>query len=255
MFDALHSNSVWSLVLQGDVMTKFVLFTLLTLSIVSWAVALYKFILFRIKKQQFFMITKALKNSNQFDDLFEIIRKNSKTLPGYFLSRCLKYLKELLVLKYAGDNEYAQGKGLEFLQMQVDQTIDEVLYHEETYLPVLSVSSAVAPLLGLFGTVWGLVHSFIDISQKQAADIVTVAPGIAEALITTLAGLLVAIPAVMLFYYLSSKVKDVEQQLLLLSEKFMRIARNLAIEKSDVSSAIVGNEFLTQEQQFSEEQV
>lgn len=254
MFDFLGNNSVWSLVLQGDVMTKFVLFVLLGMSIGCWAITLYKMVLFNIKKQQFAKMLQELKTTTQFSDLFAATTKHAKTVPGYFLSSCLSHLKELLMIKNSGEHDYARGKGLEFLQMQIDQTVDELVAQEASYLSFLSVSAAASPLLGLFGTVWGLVHSFIDISQKQSADIVTVAPGIAEALITTLAGLLVAIPSLMLFYFLSSKVKDVEKNLYALSDKFMVISRQLVLEKSEVSSAIVGNEFLMPEDAGSQDQ-
>jgi len=81
--------------------------------------------------------------------------------------------------------------------------------------------------LGLFGTVWGLVHAFIRISEKQSADITTVAPGIAEALITTLAGLLVAIPALVMYHYLMSEIRTIERQLFILADKFSFIVQKL----------------------------
>jgi biopolymer transport protein ExbB len=71
-------------------------------------------------------------------------------------------------------------------------------YNESTSA-ALSTTASVAPLLGLFGTVWGLVHAFMNIAATQSADITAVAPGIAEALITTIAGLLVAIPALVMY--------------------------------------------------------
>ena len=77
-----------------------------------------------------------------------------------------------------------------------------MILHDEAYVPILSSCAAVAPLLGLFGTVWGLIHAFLQISQTQVADLATVAPGISEALITTLAGLMVAIPALIMYNYL-----------------------------------------------------
>ena len=60
---------------------------------------------------------------------------------------------------------------------------------------VLATTASISPLIGLLGTVWGIMYSFINISSQKAASIDVVAPGIAEALITTLAGLIVAIPA------------------------------------------------------------
>ncbi|MBV8661104.1 MAG: MotA/TolQ/ExbB proton channel family protein [Candidatus Dependentiae bacterium] len=238
----LGGNTMWGLILQGDMMTKFILLLLFSLSILSWSVALYKLILFRIKIHQLEQVVAALKDVEDFKKLFAIMKQNMKSLPGYFLSRCLKYLKDLLVIRDAGKQEYAQTTGVDFLQMQIGQLTDELTYQEETYISVLAVSAAVGPLLGLLGTVWGLVHSFISISQKQSADIVTVAPGIAEALITTIAGLLLAIPALTLFYYVSSKVKEIEFQLCLLSDRVVMIARNLVIDKDNSASAIIQDE-------------
>ena len=85
------------------------------------------------------------------------------------------------------------------MQRYLAQTVDVVMAHEESYVSLLATSAAIAPLLGLFGTVWGLVHAFMSIHELQSADIATVAPGIAEALITTLVGLMLAIPALVMF--------------------------------------------------------
>ncbi len=73
---------------------------------------------------------------------------------------------------------------------------------------VLAMTANVSPLIGLLGTVWGIMYSFINISQKGSASIDTVAPGIAEALITTLAGLCVAIPAMVGHNFLSGPINN-----------------------------------------------
>ena len=80
-------------------------------------------------------------------------------------------------------------------------------------------------MIGLFGTVWGLMHSFMSIAQKHTADIVTVAPGIAEALLTTLAGLMVAIPALIMYHYLTHRVRLLEHDLYKLSDVIVRIVQ------------------------------
>jgi biopolymer transport protein TolQ len=231
----LAGSTMFSLILQGDMMTKFILIFLFGMSVISWSIALYKLVLFRIKLQQLEIVAANLKDVKDFKNLFAIMQQHAKTMPGYFLSRCLHYFKELLIIKQSGKQEYAQTTGLDFLQMQIGQVIDELLHQEESHISILTVSAAVSPLLGLLGTVWGLVHAFIDISQKQSADIVTVAPGIAEALITTIAGLLVAIPAVMLFYYVSGKVKSIEYELCLISDRVVTIARNLVVDADQIS--------------------
>ena len=243
----LGGNTMWGLIVQGDMMTKFILLCLLALSVLSWSIALYKIVLFRIKMNQLKKVETTLKDVQDFKNLFSVVQQHAKTMPGYFLSRCLNYLKELLIIRDSGKQEYAQTTGLDFLQMQVGQLTDELVHQEESHIPILTVTAAVGPLFGLLGTVWGLVHSFIDIGQKQSADIVTVAPGIAEALITTIAGLLVAIPAVMLFYYVSSKIKEIDFHLCLLSDRVVMIARNLVVGKDDEETSVMGDESFDQE--------
>lgn len=237
MIQVLGINSMWSLIVQGDAMTKFILIFLFGMSVVCWSLALYKLVLFRIKNNQLNEVVDALKDANDFNNLFATATQYSKTMPGYFLSQCLKHLKELLLLKRSGKQEYAQGSGIDFLQMQMYQTVDEIMHQEEMHVSILSLFAAVSPLLGLLGTVWGLVHSFLSISQKQSADIVTVAPGIAEALITTIAGLSIAIPALMLYFVVNNKVKEIEYKLNLLSDKVINIARKLIIDQSNSVSA------------------
>ncbi|MDP3788355.1 MAG: MotA/TolQ/ExbB proton channel family protein [Candidatus Chromulinivorax sp.] len=240
----LSGSTMWSLILQGDAMTKFILLFLFGMSVLSWTVALYKLVLFRIKLGQLQQVVASVRDIEDFKNLFAVMTHHMKTMPGYFLSRCFKYLKELLAIRQSGKQDYAQSTGLDFLQMQIGQLVDEMVHQEESHISVLTVSAAVAPLLGLLGTVWGLVHAFIDISQKQSADIVTVAPGIAEALITTIAGLLVAIPALMLFYYVSSKVKAIEYQLCLLSDRVVMVARNLVVDRDSASVATMQDDLL-----------
>lgn len=230
MVQVAGMNSMWSLILQGDAMTKFILIFLVGMSVLCWSIALYKLVLFSIKNRQLAQVVQELKSVQDFKNLFAVAKKHAKTLPGYFLSQSLRHFKELLLLKKSGKQEYAQGAGIDFLQMQMNQSIDEILHQEESHVSTLSLFAAVSPLLGLLGTVWGLVHSFLSISQKQSADIVTVAPGIAEALITTIAGLLIAIPALMLYSFVSSKVREIEFQLYILSDKMITIARKVIVE-------------------------
>ena len=96
---------------------------------------------------------------------------------------------------------------------------------------MLSVSAAVSPLMGLFGTVWGLIHAFVRIGELQSADIATVAPGIAEALITTLAGLMVAIPALAMYHYVANKIRATERQLFVCADQISMIMRSLCTKE------------------------
>jgi len=226
MTKSLMGNSLWQLVEQSDAMSKFVLLTLLVMSIVCWAIFFYKIILLNIKKRQIKKANAALSNVATMEQLLSAASSVSDTLPGYFLSKNLMFLKSVLSSNADGSSTLSVYQ-VDLVQHHADVVFDDIVYHEESYLPFISTSAAVSPLLGLFGTVWGLVHAFVGISEQQSADIAAVAPGIAEALITTLAGLMVAIPALIMFNFLYIQVQGLEQQLLVVSNTFNSVVRTL----------------------------
>ncbi|MDE2848908.1 MAG: MotA/TolQ/ExbB proton channel family protein [Gemmatimonadota bacterium] len=116
---------------------------------------------------------------------------------------------------------------------EVDQDLVESVYRDlrlaahrelarfEQRLPLLATAGSVCPFLGLFGTVWGVMTAFLDISTQGSTNIVVVAPGIAEALITTIAGLAVAIPAMVAYNY------------------FVQRSRVLGLELEDLATAVL----------------
>lgn len=221
-------NSLWLLVQQSDLVTKGILLILLGLSVICWAIFLYKIILLRIKHRQLMQMQQQLKDVQTFEEIRVISTTLIDTLPGYFLKKNLSSLKGLL--ERDASKTHLTEKEINFLQQQMEQTLEDLMRTEESYLPFLFTSASVSPLLGLFGTVWGLVHSFIRISEKQSADITTVAPGIAEALITTLAGLLVAVPALVMYHYLTVQVRSIEHQLYNVAERFNWVVQKLFVK-------------------------
>jgi len=209
-------NSLWQLVYQSDAVSKFVLLVLFIMSVICWTLFIGKLALLYLKKKQFDAVNKKAQKAKNITDLIEITTHAASTAPGYFIAKNITFLKEILqgnLQQNINKNEW------ELIERHIDNTIDSLLLHNEEYLSLLSSSAAVAPLLGLFGTVWGLVHSFMRISETQIADIATIAPGIAEALITTLAGLIVAIPALIMFNYLQTKTRSLEHSLIILADR------------------------------------
>lgn len=214
MFEYFEGNSLWHLIKQADWMSKGVLLTLFSMSVLCWTVFLCKLILLRIRQRDIHRAYHQLQAVRKLDDVIRISAHFSNSMPGRFLAQTLLIFSTLEEIQ-----PDRSRRNWEILQYHIDQTVDTHITLQETYLPLLSTSAAVAPLLGLFGTVWGLVHAFISISEKQSADITVVAPGIAEALITTLAGLIVAIPALIMYNYLLNKVRKMEQQIINLADK------------------------------------
>jgi biopolymer transport protein TolQ len=209
------NNMVLELLYQADWMSKFVLLLLLVLSIVCWALFFSLVISLYTYRRQSEQALRACQNVQSFDDVLALSIALQDSLVGPFLARTVKTLKEL-----QRDRMHTlTPREADLVEEAMYSSVQELVAEQERYLPVFSTAAEVSPLIGLFGTVWGLIHSFMRISQFQSADITTVAPGISEALITTLAGLMVAIPALMMFHYAHHQLRDLEGLLCRFSDR------------------------------------
>ncbi len=225
-------NSMWQLIAYSDWMTWIVLLILFILSVICWSILLYKIVIWRMKIQQLKNAIANMKQANDIEDVIKIATHNKHNISGYFLTMELNSLK--IILKKNNQNKSeSTDKQWEFLQYKTDSLIDEMIHYEESYLSLPFITASVSTLLGLYGTIWGLIQAFMEISKKQSADITTVAPGIAEALITTLAGLMVAIPALAIYYYLKNRVVSIEQLLLQLSTKFFDVVQKFFTQEME----------------------
>jgi len=212
-------NSLWEIVRQVDVITLLILGILLVMSVMCWALALYKIMMIRIKKKQTQHALSLINNIHSWEDIKRSAPQMVDTLSGRIVRHGTSLIQSWVENRSVNMN--LSEKEFELLHLSVEQEFSTIMHHEEEYLSVISTSAAASPLIGLFGTVWGLIHSFLRISAQQSADIATVAPGIAEALITTLAGLVVAIPALILFHYIQGQIRALEYSLLACADKFL----------------------------------
>ncbi|MBL4588400.1 MotA/TolQ/ExbB proton channel family protein [Candidatus Babeliales bacterium] len=200
------SSPAWQLVMQSDLTTKVVLIILLLASIMCGTLICAQFVLLYFVKKSSSTSVEAIKSARTVADL----TKAAQVSDSYEATVVKKVLHEReKLLQVSSLQEY----DMDLLLAKGDHEADALISQLETFVPVLGVSGAVAPLMGLFGTVWGLIHAFINISHEKSADIAVVAPGIAEALFTTMAGLVVAIPALIFFHYFARQVKKVDWQL------------------------------------------
>ncbi|RTL07108.1 MotA/TolQ/ExbB proton channel family protein [Candidatus Dependentiae bacterium] len=201
-------NALWHLVQQSDSISKGVLLLLLILSIACWSLFLGKIMIMRTHIKQLQKTISNLPVESSLTQLFEKITLPNESIAFYFLSDICNFV-HLFFKKRDAQKSFEQHE-IDLIMNYAQQTVDAFVEKERKGLAFLSTAAGVSPLLGLFGTVWGLVHAFIRISQQQSADIATVAPGIAEALITTLAGLMVAIPALVMFNYIQVQARTIE---------------------------------------------
>ena len=115
-------------------------------------------------------------------------------------------------------------KSLQAVTVSMQLASAEEVRRVEKGMSWLATTGSVTPFIGLFGTVWGIIDAFSGLGNAGAASLRAVAPGIAEALITTAAGLFVAIPAVIFYNYLSNRVKLGAAQMDDFSMEFLNIA-------------------------------
>ncbi len=133
------------------------------------------------------------------------------------------------------------------IQARVDRILSVTIGREmamiETWMTFLASVGSVAPFIGLFGTVWGIMHSFIGIAQAQNTSLAVVAPGIAEALLATAIGLVAAIPATTAYNKFSTEINRYSARLDNFANDFVAtLSRNLEegrAEKSDRSEPLV----------------
>lgn len=220
---SFFKGAVWQLVRQMDWIAILILIGLFFLSVFCIAIIALKILSFQRHRAQFKNLEQQLLHAQSLNELISISKNNSDSIGGKFLSKSLASLRNLL--KEDGPSTSLSLQDFEALEQSMNQSIDRLLLEEEAYMPLLGTSAAVAPLIGLFGTIWGLIHAFVDISQEKSADIATVAPGMAEALIVTLAGLIVAIPAMVAFHYFSHEIRKFEFNFCAISEQVLSIAK------------------------------
>lgn len=223
------------IVSNAGLMVQFVLLLLLFFSITSWAIILIKYRYIR----------KAFRESAEFTDFFWKSRDLSnafakaKQLHGSPLARIFRIgYVELKKMSQSGsqlDSSVSQIPGSKNLSLNsrftgtdnVKRALRRAINTEMTRMiqmvPFLATTGNTAPFIGLFGTVWGIMHSFIGIGQRGSANLAVVAPGISEALIATAAGLAAAIPAVIAFNFFMNKIRIVESELQSFSADFLNI--------------------------------
>jgi biopolymer transport protein ExbB len=184
--------------LEGDAITRFVAIALLTCSIVTWVILLTRlWDLRNLRKlkpelEQFWRATSFDQGlqafSNHAANPYYQIAKSATKASAHHQSQSSNHRELLQTLNYS-----------EWMARSVKNSVDSVAAGLQKGLTFLGSTGAIAPFIGLFGTVWGIYHALISISSSGSAQIDQVAGPIGEALIMTALGLAVAIPAVLAF--------------------------------------------------------
>ncbi len=194
---------------------KVVLSILAVLSLVSWAIMLAKWVQFRRMGGAAEAFMHDFERAPSFDQAAEATRRSAELPHARILGRAADFLREVTPAMSATAGRAAKfsGSQVEALRLVLDAETNSARDELSKYIPSLGTIGSVSPLIGLLGTVLGVIEAFIGIAAKGSGNIGAVAPGVAEALIATAAALTVAIPAVFGYNIFANRLNRIDSAL------------------------------------------
>ncbi len=217
-----NSGNVIALIKGATPVGKIAMVILLIFSIISWAVIIFKLSEYSKAKKNSLKFIGYFRKSKNFSDInkFASIFRNNP------LSEIFKYGYRELSLRLSGKEN--PGKiDLESVHRALIRASNSEITRLERLNGFLATTASVSPFIGLFGTVWGIMSSFQEISNMGQANLATVGPGIAEALIATALGLFAAIPAVIFYNLLLNKLKVIISFMEDFTLEFLNVSESL----------------------------
>lgn len=228
---ATAKHDVISLVLNAGAIVKLVLILLLLMSVISWTIIGAKLWILKSAKKRSIKFIELFWSSDNMDTIFGASEKvKSSPIAEVFKAGYVELIK---IRNTSKKNGSASTGEMVSIKMGTIKNIERALHRAltsettslEKYLPFLATTGSTAPFIGLFGTVWGIMNSFINIGAKGATSIAVVAPGISEALIATAIGLFAAIPAVVFYNTFVNRIKVITREMDNFSSDFLNIVK------------------------------
>jgi biopolymer transport protein TolQ len=206
--------SPWALFLEADIVVKLVMLGLFAASIWSWAIIFERARRLKAINNQAKQFEEWFWKAESLDALYDPAAKAKHPSARMFIAGMNEWRRSLARGRI--DREGVRARLASVTQVSIAREIDDL----GDKLNILATIGAVAPFVGLFGTVWGIMRSFTSIAASQNTTLAVVAPGIAEALFATAIGLFAAIPAVIGYNRLLHNVGRLEARLNGFSEEF-----------------------------------
>jgi biopolymer transport protein TolQ len=217
-------QSITEMIVQGTLLTQIVLTALSVFSLMSWWLIFRKSRQFGVVRRQGDVFLEHMEKAQRLTDAYKSILSLPESPYGRVFRQGVNFFSEL---RPGALREGAPPTaGLSLTQLEALRLVLEKVEAEERDalgqgVGMLAVIGTVSPLLGLLGTVIGVMDAFLGITISGSSNIMSVAPGIAEALITTVAGLVVAIPAVFGYNFFVTKLNLVSNELEGFSSEFI----------------------------------
>jgi biopolymer transport protein TolQ len=226
-FVQLISESTW--------LSKSVLLILLLFSAVSWGIILYKIWQYRRSARDTDTFLQVFRKSSKFSEVQSICASVAASpLVGIFQAGYAELNTQLRSAKTAANPEVESkpSTGASRPTLRSLDAVDRALLRAtsvevsklEKRVPFLATTASITPFIGLFGTVWGIMFAFQEIGVQGSTSLSVVAPGIADALVATAAGLFAAVPAVYFYNDFTTRVKEFASQMDDFALEFLNIA-------------------------------
>jgi biopolymer transport protein TolQ len=218
--------SLWGLFAQAGWIVKLVMIGLFAASVWTWALIIQKVMLFRKMRAALDRFEQVFWSGQSLEDLYRTLADRNTIGMGTIFVAAMREWKK----------SFERGARSPIgLQMRIDKSMDVALTREmehlESRLTSLATIGSAGPFVGLFGTVIGIMTSFMSIAASKNTNLSVVAPGIAEALLATAIGLVAAIPAVIAYNKLHSDVAKIGSRLEGFADEFSAILSRQIDEK------------------------
>jgi biopolymer transport protein TolQ len=218
---------IWTLILNASIVVKVVMVLLLLVSFMSWMFIFQKWFSIRRAGRQTELFEREFWGGRDLNALYQGAVNNRHSIGS--LERIFE----------AGFREFAKLRGQKSAHTEASDMVDGArramratfqreMDFLERHLAFLASTGSVSPYVGLFGTVWGIMHAFRSLANVQQATLAQVAPGIAEALVATAIGLFAAIPAVVAYNRYSHDIERLANRFESFMEEFSNILHRQA---------------------------
>ncbi len=232
---ALESHSILSIILGAGWVVKGVMLMLLFFSMICWAIIITKAIQLSRARKDTQLFLEAFRESRKFSLLYaEAKQFTSSPLAHVFKTGYAELSRLARTQRGDQENPADASQEPEYDRTGMDnyaRSLRQAVTMEQTRLErgvnFLATTGSSAPFIGLFGTVWGIMESFRQIGVMKSASLAVVAPGIAEALIATAAGLAAAIPAVIFYNYLLGRINGISTEMDNFSSELINIVERV----------------------------
>jgi biopolymer transport protein TolQ len=194
--------------------TKVVLVVLAVLSLLSWAVMLSKWVTFRRAEKAASLFMKEFHRTPRLDAAASLAKRSKPSAHTRILQRATQFLTDTRTVSVEGGGPATlSASQVQALRLVLDSETNSERDQLGTYIPFLAMVGSVSPLLGLLGTVLGVIEAFLGVARGGSGNLAAIAPGVAEALIATALALAVAIPAYFGYNIFAARLNRYEGEL------------------------------------------